>query len=166
MGETRLYDTKSTHCSTRWIIGTNRPTINNCVVALVRSLRVRDAVDENRRRCAAIGTTVKHHARFDLDDLAVEIGMMLHPDLGWVTVHMTVEAFFASVRNADWSTSLHREESSVDLQTDIFSCAKSATDSAQDEPNVLFGNIQAIGDLLAIFMEPLGRHIHLESCAI
>ena len=86
---------------------------------------------------------------------------MLHPDLRWMAMHMTVETFFTSIRDSDGTTSLHSEQCCVNLQTDVFASTECSTNSTQHQPNILFGNVQAIGDLLAIFVQPLSGDVHL-----
>ena len=104
MGKTSLHNTKATHRTARRIIGTNRPAINNCVVAFVRALSMGDAINENCGRSTAISASIKNHTCFNFDDLAIGVGVVFHPNLGWMSMHVSVEAFFSPIRNAYWST--------------------------------------------------------------
>ena len=60
--KTSLYYAKPSHCSTRWIVCAHRITVDNCVVTLVWTLCVRDAIDQYCRGRARVSTAIKDHA--------------------------------------------------------------------------------------------------------
>ena len=69
--ETRLNDTEPSHRPARQVVGAHGVPVDDGVRAAVRTLRVRDRIDEHRRRRRGVGPTVEHHARLDLDDLTI-----------------------------------------------------------------------------------------------
>ena len=48
VGEAGLHHAETTHCSTRRVVGAQRPTVDDGVVALVGPLGVRDRIDQDR----------------------------------------------------------------------------------------------------------------------
>ena len=77
---------------------------------------------------------------------------MAHPDSRRVTVHMTVKTFFATIGDPDWSSTLESQQAGVHLQTNVFTSAEGATNTAQDQPNFVLRDIETGGDLFSIFV--------------
>ena len=155
MCKTGLHYAESSHCSTRWVVGPNCVSVDYGIVALVWALSVRNAIDEHRRGGAGVSATVKDHARFNLDDLSVLVRVVTHPDGCGMTMHVPEEAFLAAVLHLDRSASAQGEETTVNLQADVFACAKGSADSTENEANIVFWKVETGSYLSAVFVQPL-----------
>ena len=54
----------------------------------------------------------------------------------------------------------------MNLEADVFTCAKGTTHTAELQAHLFLRHRQAVGDLFLIFMQPLGCYNKLNSCAI
>jgi hypothetical protein len=139
VGKARLHDTESPHSATRGIVGSHRKTLDNCIGATVGTLGVRDAVNQHRRRCAGVGAPIKHHPRFDFDNLSISGGVVTHPDARRMSMDVTKEAFLAAVLHFDWSSSFQCEQAAMHLQADVVTRPERAAHATKDQGDILFG---------------------------
>ena len=90
---------------------------------------------------------------------------MFHPDLGWVTMHVTEKTFFAAVLHLDWSTGTQRKQTAVHLQTDVFACSESPTDTTKYQTNIVLWQFEACSNLATVFVQPLCCNVQLDTIA-
>jgi hypothetical protein len=116
---------------------------------------VRNSVDEHRRRGAGVRAAVKDHARFNFYDLSIFVCVVTHPDCCGMTMHVPEEAFLAAVLHLDRAPGAQGEEAAVNLQADVFACAKGSADSTENEANMVFWKVETGSYLSAVFVQPL-----------
>jgi hypothetical protein len=104
MCKTRLNDAEASHCTARRIVGPDRVSINGGVITGVWALRMSNAIDEYRWRCAGVCATIEDHSRLNPLNFPVAGGVMAHPDLCRMAVNVTEERFLATVLHLDWPT--------------------------------------------------------------
>ena len=165
VGEARLHDPEAPHRPARQVVRPHGVPVDDGVGAAVRALGVRDAVDEHRRRRGGVRPAVEHHARLDLDDLALARGVVAHPDRRRVAVDVAEEALGSAVGDAHRPPEPQRQQARVDLQADVLACAERAADATEHEPDGLVGQAEAGGDLVAVLVEPLGGDVQLDTLA-
>jgi hypothetical protein len=164
VGEARLHHTEPAHGPARQVVAANGIAVDSRVDTLVRTLRVRDRVDQHRRRCRRVRAAIEHDPGLDPLQLSLRGRVVSHPDLGRVAVHMTDEALLAAVREAHRPARAQREQARVDLQTDVFSSAERAADSPERETHLVRGEIETRRDLGAVFVQPLRGDEQLDAC--
>ena len=159
VSETGLNDSKATHGATWRVIRSHCIAIDRCVVALIWSLSVRDAIYEHSWGSAGVSATVKNKTSIDLDNLSVRVSVMTHKYGRWVTVHVPKKTLFATVLHFDWATCLKGEQTTVNLKADVFACTECAANSAECEPNLVSRKIEAGRYLREVFMQPLSCYM-------
>ena len=163
VGEARLDDAEAAHRPARQVVGADRPTLDDRVRAAVRALRVRDRVEQHRRRGRGVGAAVEHEAGLDLDDLAVGGRVVAHPDRRRVAVDVTEEALRPRVVHAHRPPEPQRQQAGVDLERDVLARAERAAHAGEHEPHLLLRQVEAGRDLLAVLVQPLGGDVQLDA---
>ena len=91
--------------------------------------------------------------------------MVAHPNCCRVTMDVAEKTFSAAVRHADGPIYPKCKQAAVHLQADVFASTERSPDAAEHEPDVVFFESEARGNLLTIFVQPLGCDMHLDSFA-
>ena len=124
--------------------------------------RVRD--DRWARRC--VRSAVEDDRRPDEYEVAVLSRAVRVPELGRMTVDVSIERLFAPVRHSHRASGREREQARVDLERHVLTRAERAADAGEHEMHLRFRQPEARRDLAQVLMQPLRSDMQLDAAVL
>ena len=123
-------------------------------------------VDEHRPAGRRVGAAVEHDPGLDLDQPAVAGRVVAVAHARGVAVDVAEERLLAGEHHLHRPAGVQREQAEVDLQADVLAGAERAADAGEGHPHLVGRQAEAGGDLVAVDVQPLGRHVQVDAAVV
>src|SRR5215210_28656 len=155
VGEAHLHGAEPAHRAAGWVVGVDHVGIHQRVRHLVWAAGEAGRVGADGGRAGSVGSSVEDDARLHVDELPVAVGAVLVAHPGRVPVHVPEKGLLAVVHHLDRALGVESEEAGVGLHGEVFPAPEGATHAREGEPHPLRGQVEALGQLILVDVQPL-----------
>ena len=166
VGEAHLHCAEAPHGAARRVVGAHAEGVDRCVLHLVGAAAEAGRVGHDVVAGGPVGAAVEHDPALEAHEGAVGLGRVAHPDAAGVAVHVPEEGLLSGVHDLDGTAGTEGEQAGVDVEAHVLPGAERAAHPAEGQPHQVGREAEALRHLVAVVVEPLGRHDEVDAAVL
>ena len=166
MGHAGLDGAEAPHGATGWVVGPNHNALHVSRRHPVGPSGEAGGVGDHRSTGRGVGPSVEQQPGLHADQRPVGLRVVAVPELGWVAVHVSVEALLPAVDHLHRAAGAQGQQTQVDVETEVLAGTERPTHPGQGQAHQLGIQTQAGRHLVPVHVEPLGGHVQLDASVL
>ena len=156
MGEAHLHHAEAAHGPAGRVVGAHPPAVHDRVGHVVGAGGEEAGVGQHGRGGGGVGAAVEGDGGLHLHEPAVHGGVVAVLQAGRVAVHVAEERLLAVVEHLHGASGVQRQQAQMYLQRDVLAGAECAAHAGQRDVNVFGRQVERLGNLALVGVQPLG----------